>query len=88
MLHEGYTEESSDKMLKVGEVGEELPDGVYAFERVVSSRQRGSVSSVTLHDTGWCTQEEEGGVPEEDEYGDLLACRNCAALLRLTPRLH
>ena len=51
MLHEGYTKESSDKMLKVGEVGEELPDGVYAVERVVSSRQRGSVSSVTLHDT-------------------------------------
>ena len=22
-------------------------------------------------------EEEEGGVPEEDEYGDLLACRNC-----------
>ena len=48
MLHEGFTEESSDKLLKVGKPGEELPDGVYAVERVVSSRQRGSVSSVTF----------------------------------------
>ena len=38
ILHEGYTEEFSDKMLKVGEVGEELPDGIYAVERVVSSK--------------------------------------------------
>ena len=27
----------------------ELPDGVYALERVISSRKRGSVSSETLH---------------------------------------
>ena len=51
MLHEGYTEESSDKLLKIGKLGEELPDGVYAVERVVSSRQRGSVSSVALLNT-------------------------------------
>ena len=38
MLHEGFTEESSDKLLKVGKPGEELPDGVYAVERVVSRR--------------------------------------------------
>ena len=54
MLHEGYTEESSDNMLKVGEVGEELPDGVYGYavERVVSSRQRGSVHYQKLRTSG------------------------------------
>ena len=51
ILHEGFTEESSDKLLKLGKPGEELPDGVYAVERVVSSRKRGSVSSVSLHTT-------------------------------------
>ena len=51
MLHKDCTEESSSTLLIVGESGEELPDDVYAVDRVVSSRQRGSVGFVKRHNT-------------------------------------
>ena len=51
MLQKDCTKKSSSTLLNVGEPDEELPDDVYAVNRVVSSRQHSSIGFVKRHNT-------------------------------------